>query len=703
MLTVCRFSLWTRFGLEEGMPRKLPFVLFAVCTLTVTPGMWAQNSRVAPKTVYSPFPGFDKSAMDATADPCVDFYQYACGNFSKLHPVPADLSEFDEFTNLREYNTQVLHTILEDASAAHAAPGTDQQKIGDYYASCMDTAAIEKRGLAVLQPQLDAIAAVTDKSELPSLIAQMQKIEVDAFFGIGSQQDFKDATKEIAVVDQGGLGLPEKDYYLRTDAKSAQTRAQYVQHLTNVLKLMGEPSGKAASDAKAVMDLEIALAKVSMGVVDRRDPSKVYHIVAVDDLAAQAPVLKLNEILTETGVPPVSSLNVASPDFFKGLQGIIEHTDLDTIKTYLRIRLVDSEAMRLPKAFDEEHFNFYGRQLEGTPEQEDRSKRCVDATDQSLGEILGKSYVAQYFAGDSKAKTVELVKDIEASMDRDLDQLDWMSPETKVKAKQKLHLVANKIGYPEKWRDYSTLTIQRNEAMGNSLRTREFDMAYQLGKIGKPVNRDEWDMTPPTVNAYYDPSMNDINFPAGILQPAFYDKNAGDDTNYGHIGAVVGHELTHGFDDEGRQFDGKGNLVDWWTEADAKRFDQHADCLVKQYDAIPAVDDLHVNGKLTLGENTADNGGLRLAFMAFMAQTAAGQANQKPDGLTPVQHLFVGWAQNWCSTMRPELIRMRVQTDPHSPDRIRANAVVMNMPEFGQAFGCKRGQPMYPVKMCRVW
>jgi putative endopeptidase len=689
---------------------RLLFVLLAICTLTVTPELWAQDSKTAQSKVYSPLPGFDKSAMDTTANPCVDFYQFACGNFSKLHPVPPDLPEFDEFTNLREYNTQVLHKILENASAAHAPQGSDQQKIGDYYASCMDTGLIEKRGLSELQPQLDAIAVLKDKSELPSLIAQMQKIEVDAFFGVGSQQDFKDATKEIAVLDQGGLGLPEKDYYLRTDPKSAQTRDQYVHHLMNVLKLMGEPPTKAESDAKAVMALETSLAKNSMSVVDRRDPNKVYHVMAVDELAAEVPVLKVKEVLTESGVPPVQSLNDASPDFFKGLQTIVQQTDLDTIKTYLRIRLVDSEAMRLPKAFDDEHFNFYGRQLEGTPQQEERSKRCVNATDQSLGEILGKSYVAEYFGGDSKARTVQLVKEIEGSMDHDLDQIDWMSPETKVKAKEKLQLVANKIGYPNKWRDYSTLTIQRDQPMGNSLRTREFDMAYQLGKIGKPVNRDEWDMTPPTVNAYYDPSMNDINFPAGILQPAFYDKAAGDDTNYGHIGAVVGHELTHGFDDEGRQFDGKGNLVDWWTEADGKRFQGHADCLVKQYDAIPAVDDLHVNGKLTLGENTADNGGLRLAFMAFMAQAALGDVtrghanlNQKIEGLTPVQHLFVGWAQNWCSTMRPELIRMRVQTDPHSPDRIRANAVVMNMQEFGQAFGCKRGQPMYPVKMCRVW
>ncbi|HEV2173851.1 MAG TPA: M13 family metallopeptidase, partial [Nitrospira sp.] len=560
-------------------------------------------------------------------------------------------------------------------------------------------------GLAALQPQLDAIEALKDKTELAPLLARMQKLEVSAFFEVGSQQDFKDATKEIAVLDQGGLGLPEKDYYLRTDAKSVEIRQEYLQHLINVLKLTGEPAAKASDDAHAVMDLETALARISMSAVDRRDPKNVYHIVSVDSVSTQMPVLKIKTILDDTGVPAVNSLNVASPDFFGGLQGVVDKTNLETIRTYLKIHLIESESMRLPKVFDEEHFNFYGRQLEGTLEQEQRSKRCVSATDASLGEVLGKLYVAQYFAGDSKAKTLDLVRQIEGAMERDLQQLDWMSPETKAKAEEKLHLVANKIGYPEKWRDYSSLVVHRDDSMGNSLRTREFDVAYELGKIGKPVNRNEWEMSPPTVNAYYDPSMNDINFPAGILQPAFYDKTASSETNYGHIGSVVGHELTHGFDDEGRQFDGKGNLVDWWNQDDAKHFEQRADCLVKQYNNFVAVDDLHVNGKLTLGENTADNGGLRLAFMAFMAQAAADHVNleQKTDGMTPLQHLFVGWGQNWCSTMRPELVRMLVQTDPHSPDRIRANAVVMNMPEFGQAFGCKKGQPMNPAKMCRVW
>jgi putative endopeptidase len=682
--------------------------LFPLCAVlwVVAPQSRAQDAGAAgPERTYSPLPGFDKSAMDLTANPCVDFYKYACGNFAKLHPIPPDRPAFNEFTNLLEFNTQAMHGILEKAAASHASAGSDEQKIGDYYASCMDTAAIEKKGLAVLRPQLDEIAALTSKAALTPLLAHLQKLEVDAFFEPGSQQDFQDATKEIAVVDQGGLGLPEKDYYLRTDAKSAVIRKQYVQHLTNMLMLLGEPAGQAAKDAQAVMALETSLAKISMGVVDRRDPAKVYHVVTVDQLASEIPTLRIPELLSGVGFPQVKDLNVASVPFFKGLDKVLQQTDLATIKTYLRLRLVDTATLELPKAFDDEHFSFYSHILNGVPQKLPRWKRCTAASDGTLGEDLGKFYVAEYFAGDSRAKTRLLVSQIEKAMEGDLDQLSWMSPATKVKAKEKLHLVANKIGYPEKWRDYSKLIIQPDDAMGNALRARSFETAYELNKIGKPVNRNEWEMTPPTVNAYYDPSMNDINFPAGILQPPFYDREQTDATNDGHIGSVVGHELTHGFDDQGRQFDGKGNLDDWWSSADAKNFNERVSCLVDEYNGFTAVDELHVNGKLTLGENTADNGGLRLAFMALMAQAEASHIDlkQKSDGLTQMQKFFVGWGQNWCANTRPEQTRVQVQTDPHSPNPIRANSVVINMPEFGEAFSCTRGQPMYPVKMCRVW
>jgi endothelin-converting enzyme/putative endopeptidase len=473
--------------------------------------------------------------------------------------------------------------------------------------------------------------------------------------------------------------------------------------MTNILKLLGEPEAQAAKDAELVMKLETELAKVSMGVVDRREPEKTYHIVPVAGFTAEVPVLQFNSFLKEVGAPPVTTINVASPDFFKALGGTIAATDLDTIKTYLKLKVLGTETRLLPKAFDDEHFDFFGKKLEGIPEQQVRWKRCVAATDRAMGELLGQLYVKQYFLPDQREKTQQMVKDIEAAMNKDLDSLEWMGPATRAKAKEKLHMVANKIGYPNKWRDYSKLEIVAGDAMGNSLRARIFEADYELGKIGKPVNRDEWGMSPPTVNAYYNSSMNDINFPAGILQPVFYDKTASDATNFGHIGAVVGHELTHGFDDEGRKFDGNGNLAEWWTPTDLKQFEQKTDCLVQEYNGFVAVDDLHVNGKLTLGENTADNGGARLAWMALMAHASGLDMAAKVDGYTLAQQFFLGWAQNWCSSFRPEMLRELVQTDPHSPDAIRTNGVVVNMPEFGEAFSCKKGAPMYPVKTCRVW
>ena len=688
-------------------PHRLCLALASAALACAPAALHAQAAASADQPVQT-IPGFDKSAIDAAADPCVDFYQYACGNYSKLHPIPSDLPSYDQFTNLYEFNLQALHGILDKAAAAHAAPGSDEQKIGDYYASCVDTAAIEKAGLAPIQPELDRIAALKSPADLTPEIAHLERIDGNAFFAFSAQQDFKDATREIAVADQGGLGLPEKDYYLRTGAKDEELRKQYVQHVTNTLKLLGEAPEVASQHATAIMAFEIALAKVSMGNVERRDPDKVYHLESVEKFAADTPNLRVADFLKEAGTPPVTELNVSNPEFFKGFNQLLASTDMDTLKSYMRVHLIDSVAGRLPKAFDEENFDFYSRKLQGIPEQQARWKRCVNATDGNLGEVLGKLYVAQYFAGDSKARTSEEVRQIEAAMGRDLEQLTWMSPETRAKAHEKLSAIVDKIGYPNKWRDYSSLEVKPGDALENALRARDFNSDYQLHKIGKPVDKGEWDMTPPTVNADYDPSMNTINFPAGILQPAFYDKTATDATNYGHIGAVVGHELTHGFDDEGRKFDAQGNLKDWWTADDAKRFGQRTDCLVNEYNGFVAVDDLHVNGKLTLGENTADNGGLRLAWMALVADAAQKQSSldaKTASGYTPKQEFFLGWAQNWCSSERPELLRLSVRTDPHSPDAIRVKGVILNMPEFGQAFGCKQGQPMAPApaKMCRVW
>ena len=666
----------------------------------------ADAGTASPQKTVERLPGLDKRFIDTSADPCQDFFQYACGNFTKLYPIPNDRSGYGTGAMLFEYNEHVLHTMLERAAAGGASRTPNEQKIGDSYASCMNVDAINQMGLKPLQSELDRIAALKSKDELPELLAHFQLIGVNAFLSFGEQQDFKDARKQIAIADQGGLGLPERDYYFRTGEAPEKTRAQYVQHITNMLKLMGEPDAKAASDAQAIMQLETALAKVSMDITSQRDPKNVYHLMPVSELSTLAPGVSWTRFLADSGAPPITELNVANPEFFKGLNALLASTSLETIKTYLRWQLINAApSYVLPKAFDDEYFDFYGRKLRGQPEQRARWKRCVQATDAGLGEAIGQVYVAQEFSPANKEATLQMVQGIEAAMNQDIDTLDWMSPATKVRAKEKLHAVADKIGYPDHWRDYSKLTIVREDAYGNAMRATEFESRRQLAKIGKPVDRGEWGMSPATVNAYYNPSMNDINFPAGILQPPFYDSHATDAENYGHVGAIVGHELTHGFDDQGRQFDGNGNLEDWWTAEDGKKFDQKADCEVKEYGSFVVVDDVKVNGKLTLGENTADNGGLRLSYLAFLsdARKKGIDLTTKQDGYTPVQQFFLGYGQNWCGSTRPEQLRLQVQTDPHSPRQFRVNGVVQNMPELGQAFGCKPGQPMMPANACRVW
>ncbi len=651
-------------------------------------------------------PGLDKDLIDLSADPCVDFFQYACGNFNKLYPIPSDRSGYGSFTIVAEYTEQVGNSLLMKAAAGGANRSANEQKIGDYYAACIDADAIKAKGLKPLQPDLDRIAALKSKGELPELLGHFQLMNVNAFMASGEQQDFKDARQQIAVVDQAGLGLPERDYYFRTGEVPEKTRVEYVQHVTNMLKLAGETPEKAAADAKKIMVLETALAKVSMDITSQRDPNKIYHRMPVARLAELAPAFDWAKFLKAAGVPPVQELNVTNPDFFKGFNEVLTSTDLETIKTYLRWQLFHSvDALALPKEFDEEVFDFYSRKLRGQPEQRARNKRCVQATDAALGEAVGQVYVAQEFSAANKQAAVQMVHDIEDAMNQDLDTLDWMSPETKVKAKEKLHAIADKIGYPDHWRDYSKLIVARDDAFGNSLRAVEFENLRQLGKIGQPVDRGEWGMSPATIDAYYSATMNDINFPAGILQSPLYDKNASDATNYGHMGGVVGHELTHGFDDEGRQFDASGNLKDWWTADDAKKFEERADCEVKEYGNFTVVDGVKINGKLTLGENTADNGGLRLAYLAFLADAKRKTIDleTKQDGYTPIQQFFLGHAQTWCGSTRPEQLRLQVQTDPHSPRKFRVDGVVQNMPEFGTAFGCKPRQPMMPVNACHVW
>ena len=654
-------------------------------------------------------PGFDPSAMDTSVNPCDNFYQFACGNYAKLHPIPSDMAEYDQFVSLYEFNTAALHRIIVKAEDAGPSRTENQTKIGDYYHACMDTSLINQLGLKPLKPMLNEIDDMTSKSQLTPLIAKLNALGVNVFLGYGAQQDFKNASNEIASIDQGGLGLPEKEYYFRTDARSVKIRQEYVAHLAKVLGLLGDSPAEAKTQADNIMQFETELAKASQGIVERRNPHATYHMEAVSEFASTVPFLNVPLFIQDVGSPAVERLNVVAPEFFKGLNTAIENTSLATLKAYMRVHLADSYSKNLPTPFDQASFNFYSRELTGTPQQQPRWRRCVNGVDGALGDALGQLYVAQYFTPSMKHEAMTMVHGIEAAMGRDIEQSDWMSPATKQKALAKLHMVADKIGYPDKWRSYAGLAVKPNEALGNAMRSAIFENDYQLNQIGKPVNRNLWGMTPPTVNAYYDPSQNSINFPAGILQPPFYDKNMPAVINYGHIGAVVGHELTHGFDDQGSQFDGHGNLVDWWTPEDKANFDKRTACISHEYGDFTDAG-LHINGKLTLGEDTADNGGMNLALMALMAREAMDGGHIPGPAMTavmekytPQQLFFIAFAQNWCSNVRPQMTRMLIQTDPHAPDAIRVKGVLDNMPAFDKAFSCHEGQTMDPATKCRVW
>jgi predicted metalloendopeptidase len=658
-----------------------------------------QQKAEEPKQI----PIFDVNALDKSADPCNDFYQFSCGGWIKNNAIPADQSIWGRFNELAERNRAILHDILEDA-AKSAKRNATEQKIGDYYASCMDEAGIDKKGVAVLKPEFDRINALKSKAELTALIAHMHSLGSSALFSFGSGPDFKNAKMVIAQADQGGLALPERDYYIKDDPKSVELRKGYVQHVTNMFKLLGDSPEKAAAEATAVMNIETALAKGSTEIVKRRDPANIYHKMTEKEWQALSPDFSFSQYLTDLGVKNVENLNVVSPEFFKAMDSELKQVNLDDLKTYLRWQLVHSQAEILPTPFVNENFDFFGKTLTGAKELRVRWKRCTSATDSDLGEALGQAYVAKTYPPEAKERTLKMVKALEAALRQDITELSWMTDTTKKQALIKLEAIENKIGYPDHWRDYSTLKIVRGDALGNSLRANEFETRRQLNKIGKPLDKQEWGMTPPTVNAYYNPTQNNINFPAGILQPPFFDFKADDGLNFGGIGAVIGHELTHGFDDEGRQFDAVGNLHDWWTPEDGKAFEERAQCLVKEYDGFVAVDDVHENGKLTLGENTADNGGLRIAHMALLSALAnSAKAPEKIDGFTQEQRLFLGWGQIWCQNQTDQYARLLAQTDPHSVGKFRVNGVMRNMPEFQKAWNCKAGQAMVSENACHVW
>ena len=649
-------------------------------------------------------PGLDLDSMDRTADPCVDFYQFVCGGWMKNNPIPPDQPSWNVYSKLADENEQFLWGILEEAADPGRARNASEQKIGDFFQACMDEPAIEKLGAAPLQTGLGGIAALKSKSELGKYLGQ-EHLAVRGsgmLFGFGSNQDFADATQVIAFAEAGGLGLPDRDYYTKTDPKSQEIRGQYLGHVQRMLELMGDTVGAAAGEAKTVMAIETALAEKSLTRVERREPHNLFHKMDREQLKALTPDFDWDAYLAARGLSDAGTFNVTEPEFYQEVDRLIQSISLDDWKTYLRWHLAHERAPYLSLKFQQEDFDFYSHTLRGIDVIPPRWKRCVRWVDRDLGEALGQVFVAKTFGPEVKARTVKMTREIEAAMEDDLKELPWMGPASKQQALEKLHSIVNKIGYPDKWRDYSSLEIVRSDFADNVRRSAIFESKRQLAKIGKPLDRGEWGMTPPTVNAYYNPQMNDINFPAGVLQPPLFDPKMDDAPNYGNTGGTIGHELTHGFDDEGRQFDAQGNLRDWWTKEDAAQFDERIACVREQYAQYIVVDDIHINSKLTSGEDVADLGGTLLAYIAWKNATK-GKDLKPLDGFAPDQRFFIGYGQWTCENERPENLRVNAIMNPHSPGKYRVNGIISDLPQFQQAFGCKPGQPMVRQKMCRVW
>ena len=665
------------------------------------------QSADQPVTTFPYTPGLDVNAMDRNADPCVDFYQFACGGWMKNNPIPADQARWSVYGKLTQDNQRYLWGILDGLATKTAGRSATQQKTGDYFAACMDEKAIEARGAAPLKPYFEQIDAMRSVRDLPAVLARLHLALADEglFFSFGANQDFGNSTQVIAFANGGGLGLPDRDSYLKTDAKSVEIRTRYVAHIGKTFELLGQSPAEAQRSAATVMRMETALAKATLSRVDKRDPYKLYHKMNAKSLQALTPGFDWKAYLAALGETGLNTFNVTEPKFYKALNQQWRGNDLAAIKTYLRWHVTRASAPALSSNFDNEHFDFFSRTLRGVKEQKPRWKRCVTLVDAQLGEALGQEFVSRAFSPALKEKALHMTRQVEEAMQKDIESLDWMSKETKAKAQEKLKTIVNKIGYPDQWRDYSSYQVERDDFIGNVERGNLFEARRQLAKIGKPLDRKEWGMTPPTVNAYYNPQMNDINFPAGVLQPPLYDAKMDDAPNYGNTGGTIGHELTHAFDDEGRQFDAQGNLKDWWTKKDAKAFTERADCIVDQYAKYVVVDDIKINSRLTLGEDVADLGGLILGWMAWQTQmsTMPEQAAVTRDGLTPEQRFFVGNAQWACENDRPENLRVSAMTDPHSPGKYRVNGLVVNMPQFEKAFACKPGQPMVAPKRCRVW
>lgn len=680
-------------------------IVFAVSSVLFAQANKTSSPTPVPQTPLQALPytpSLDVNAMDTTADPCVDFYQYSCGGWMKNNPIPGDQASWSVYGKLEDENEQYLWGILEDSARPSTNRDAVQQKIGDYFAACMDTGAIEKLGMIPLEPILKKIDALKSDKDIPEFLGKEHLHGGGMMFYFSSGQDFADAEKVIAFAYAGGLGMPDRDYYLKTDAKSEELRKKYVDHVRNVFELIGDAPAKAAEEARTVMAIETELAKASLTRVEKRDPYNLDHKMTREQLQKLTPEFDWASYLVAGGAGEVKELNVTEPKFFEQLSLALKLHSLADWKTYLRWHAAAEKSRYLSSKFVDEDFNFNRKVLRGVTEQEPRWKKCVQWVDRDLGEALGQEFVRRTFSPEMKDKTVLMTKQIEHAMEEEIKSLPWMSPETKQRALEKLNGIRNKVGYPDKWRDYSSVEVKRKDFYGNVERAMTFESKRELAKIGKPLDRGEWGMTPPTVNAYYDPQMNDINFPAGVLQPPLYDAKLDDAPNYGNTGATIGHELTHGFDDEGRQFDAHGNLHDWWTKQDAEKFNERVQCVKEQYKEYVVVDDIHINSDLTAGEDVADLGGTLLAYIAWKKEVE-GKHLEPMQGFTPDQRFFIGMAQWACNNERPENLRLRAATDPHSPGKYRINGVVANMPEFGKAFSCKPGQPMVREKACRVW
>ncbi len=685
--------------------KKFVCVTWILSASLVASAVFAQAPSTPAPSPATVAVGLDPADMDPTAQPCQSFYQYAGGGWMKKNPVPPEYPSWGAFSELAERNREVLHQILERSAAdKSAAKGSDVQKIGAFYGSCMDEAAIEAQGIKPLQPELDRIAKIASVADLQTEVARLQTSGVNAIFQFGSEQDRKKSTEVIATADQGGLGLPDRDYYTKTDPASKKIREQYRAHVTKTFRLTGDNAKQAAAHAATVLAIETKLAEASANRVERRDPDKTYNRMELAALNAMTPSFSWTAYFRDLHAPTIpAAVNVQQPKYFAALDRYLKSVPLSEWKAYLKWQLVAAASPALSSKFVGEDFDFNQRILQGTEKNLPRWKRCVDATDNGVGMALAKKYVEENFPPEAKARADRMVKNLIAALRDDLSTLPWMGAETRKAALAKLDSFMPKIGYPDKWRDYSTLEVDRGPYVLNSMRAIRFEWARDLAKVGKPVDRTDWGLTPPTVNAYYNPLLNEIVFPAGILQRPFFDGKADDAVNYGGIGAVIGHEMTHGFDDSGRKFDAEGNLKNWWTDQDLKNYQERAVCVEKQFDAYVFEGDQHLNGKLVLGESIADLGGLGIAWKAYQKSLEGKPRPAAIDGLSDDQRFFLSWAHVWAANDRPEFARLIVNTNPHPLDRFRAIGAPSNMPEFAKAFSCKPGDAMVRAQKCEIW